>query len=336
MPQLAGRNTTIDLLRSIALLCVVLAHVFPPAVLFQLRNFDVPMMVFLSGVVFSPTQVLPLGWSNYWRYIWKRIKRLVFPTWIFVVGMGILLYCVRAEFPTWQWVWQCFIFKTGWYTWIIRVFLLVALVAPLIAALVERLSLTWLGVIAAIVLLVFEWIHPSKNEDNWSYILLLTIPYLTFFGLGYVIRSISIKWQWMIAAIALVVYGIYAWMYYRTTGSYQTTNIAKYPPLLYYTMYALAAIMLLWLTRRSIARFCERLHLMPLLTYIGSHTLWIYLWHILWLHLVPVTWHWLLQYACLLVLAVTCTWVQTQLLHRLLLHVTNPRTQTNLKVLFEG
>lgn len=46
------RDVTIDLLRFIALTCIIIAHINPSPLLFQLRNFDVPLMVFLSGVSF--------------------------------------------------------------------------------------------------------------------------------------------------------------------------------------------------------------------------------------------------------------------------------------------
>lgn len=47
------RDLSIDLMRAIGLLCVILAHVNPPATLMQIRCFDVPLMLFVSGLVFS-------------------------------------------------------------------------------------------------------------------------------------------------------------------------------------------------------------------------------------------------------------------------------------------
>ena len=58
------RDYQIDILRAIALFCIICAHVSPPSLLIQFRSFDVPMMVFLSGVVFIPS--------------WKRNKGGIF------------------------------------------------------------------------------------------------------------------------------------------------------------------------------------------------------------------------------------------------------------------
>lgn len=46
------RNMTIDVMRVMGLLLIILAHVNPPGILFQFRTFDVPMMIFVSGVSF--------------------------------------------------------------------------------------------------------------------------------------------------------------------------------------------------------------------------------------------------------------------------------------------
>lgn len=47
------RDESLDILRSIAFIGLIIAHVNPPVFLMQLRNFDVPMMVFISGVAFA-------------------------------------------------------------------------------------------------------------------------------------------------------------------------------------------------------------------------------------------------------------------------------------------
>ena len=46
------REDRIDFLRFIGLSMVIFAHVGPPKLLFQLRNFDVPLLVIISGMAF--------------------------------------------------------------------------------------------------------------------------------------------------------------------------------------------------------------------------------------------------------------------------------------------
>lgn len=48
----------IDFLKLVGLFCIILAHVGPPAVVMQLRNFDVPLMVILSGMLAANSQHL--------------------------------------------------------------------------------------------------------------------------------------------------------------------------------------------------------------------------------------------------------------------------------------
>ncbi len=47
------RDEKVDLLRFVGLAMVVMAHVGAPTLLFQFRNFDVPLMVLLSGISFG-------------------------------------------------------------------------------------------------------------------------------------------------------------------------------------------------------------------------------------------------------------------------------------------
>lgn len=47
------RNTYIDFLRFIGLTLIILAHVKAPVWITELRCFDVPLMVFVSGISFK-------------------------------------------------------------------------------------------------------------------------------------------------------------------------------------------------------------------------------------------------------------------------------------------
>ena len=49
-----ARNPYIDFLRGFGLLLLVVAHTYSPEWLFQIRTFDVPLMVFVSGMCYKP------------------------------------------------------------------------------------------------------------------------------------------------------------------------------------------------------------------------------------------------------------------------------------------
>lgn len=129
------RDDTLDMLRGIGLFCIMLAHVGPPAFFFQLRNFDVPLMVLVAGSAFvMSTNHGPK--TGYIEYITKRLIRLVIPTWIFLIVFFLLTLITSFimqkayPFPFFK-IFSSFFPGMGiGYVWIIRVFLLVSLIVP--------------------------------------------------------------------------------------------------------------------------------------------------------------------------------------------------------------
>ncbi|HFS2505823.1 TPA: acyltransferase family protein, partial [Escherichia coli] len=74
------RSFRLDLMRLLGLLLIIFAHIGPPNALFQIRTFDVPMMIFVSGVAYYISSPSFFSWKIY--YI-KRVSRLLFPVWCF-------------------------------------------------------------------------------------------------------------------------------------------------------------------------------------------------------------------------------------------------------------
>lgn len=85
-----SRNQSIDLLRFVGLSLIILAHVQPPELLFQLRVFDVPLMLFVSGLAFSGRKP---DFSA--RFFAKRAERLVIPVYIFLTVYFIGVFIAR-------------------------------------------------------------------------------------------------------------------------------------------------------------------------------------------------------------------------------------------------
>ncbi len=80
------RREDIDILKSIGLICIILAHVNPPKYIFQLRNFDVVLMILVSAYLgLCSTKKM-----NYFEYVYKRAIRLIIPTWIFLIVFFII------------------------------------------------------------------------------------------------------------------------------------------------------------------------------------------------------------------------------------------------------
>lgn len=88
------RDKTIDIMRVIGIMLIILAHVSPPEFLFQLRTFDVPMMIFISGMSYyvaskKDVKIVP--------YVKSRFRRLVVPAWIFITLFYITIYVFNPE-----------------------------------------------------------------------------------------------------------------------------------------------------------------------------------------------------------------------------------------------
>ena len=128
------RDLGIDLLRAVGLLCIILAHVNPPELLWQLRSFDVVMMVCISAISFTEYSKP----QPYFQYIKGRIKRLLFPTWQYIILMGVVFYVIslitgtKTIFPIKTILIGLVTFHGIGYLWVIRVFLYNAFLNPLI------------------------------------------------------------------------------------------------------------------------------------------------------------------------------------------------------------
>lgn len=128
------RDLSLDLLRAAGLLCIILAHVNPPNFLFQLRSFDVIMMVCISTVSYTEYSKP----KPYLQYLKGRIKRLLFPAWEYILLLGAVFYAIAlmtetsTPYPLKTLAIGVFSLSSVGYLWIIRVFLYNAFINPFI------------------------------------------------------------------------------------------------------------------------------------------------------------------------------------------------------------
>ena len=126
------RDLSIDALRFIGLALIILVHVNPPIWIAQFRAFDVPLMIFVSGLAIAEKQT-----TSYMKYLWNRSKRLLLPVWLFLLIYLSAFYCLQPLFLpepylNGEMVLRSFLLldKSIGYVWIIRVFLLIMLLPP--------------------------------------------------------------------------------------------------------------------------------------------------------------------------------------------------------------
>lgn len=155
------RDDSIDILRFIGLSMIILVHCNAPKWLGQIRCFDVPLMFFVSGLACSGKSI-----DNYTSYILKRAKRLLVPTWsfltVFFLFLSGVLYFFHKGLPSIEYIVESFMMTGGvGYVWIMRLFLLVAMVTPILI----RINSTIKSNLVLITLLLCMW----GGGDYYSY-----------------------------------------------------------------------------------------------------------------------------------------------------------------------
>lgn len=287
-----NRDYAIDALRVIALFCIVLAHVSPNQILFDLRNFDVVCMVVIMGMSYNMSSQKTEK-KGYFSYILKRVKRLLIPTWLFLAVFFIVFNFLSKfnnnivfDFKTYK---TSFLLIDGiGYVWIIKVYLLIALISPGI----KYISQSVKNNISYTLFLVlwyfsYQFFLLKTNEYQSCFKIINTITdgnfyvdvwlYLLGFGfiaaLGYKYKEFS---KWTRYGIILVSFLCYIGFIIK--NGYISTQQYKYPPQTYYISYGLLVTLILYelLSIKKISKLLNN----KLIAWISKNSLWIYLWHI--------------------------------------------------------
>ena len=312
------RKIYIDYLKVIGLLLVIMAHVSPPLIINQLRSFDVPLLVLISGYL-AATSYKEGDIKN---YLYKRFKRLVFPAWIFIC-IFLPVRIISYNRPTIGEVLREITFQRDsdmlGFLWVIWVYLVCACLVPLLKKIpLKRISI----LIMVLILFLYELLSKTDLVNNrFLYNTFFTIvPYglISFIGLN--IEKIN-KILYLIIA-CLLLYIIYALYLYLLNGYYIQTDYYKYAAQIYYLSFALSISLILYclFNKKNITQ-------KKLITFISSSSLWIYLWHILSLYAVKkfITNDelWYIQYILILILAIIITYVQNYIVDAIMSHGKN-------------
>jgi len=322
-----NRDIRLDLLKALGVFCIILAHCNPPQLIFQLRNFDVPLMVIISGTLFYHSFTRkPLSYGTYLK---KRVLRLVPPVWIFLTFFFVSAYGIYhfagQHFPfTVRQVVGSFLLLNGiGYVWIIKVFILVAAVSPAIYQLRKRLpnNTHFLGILAGIYLLyelslltltkyliAIPWLSVVINDY-----LMYAIVYGCLAGLGMALHTLNKRERLMIAILCLGIFVAFSFNSFITLGHFIPTQEFKYPPRLYYLSYALGISTFLYNFVDKLLILFKQKTVVDSIVFVSANSMWIYLWHILALHywakMFPNA-YFLLTFLVVTVTAVALTWIQ--------------------------
>ena len=287
---MTSRDNTIDVLRTIGLLSIILAHVSPPLFINSLRTFDVPLMVIVSAFAYSGSRANSLPYSDYLK---KRINRLIVPVWIFLILYFIFFYMVDLltgnHTVTLLKILCSFLLLNNdsiGYVWIIRIFIIVATLSPLlkiIARKVETNAFYLLIVLAVMSGYSFVVSIPANSLfDTHSRLvftvfyeyLLYSIPYSLIFLIGLIIKQ-KTSFELFFTSILLLC-GFLITIYFLNI-SFNEINSFKNPPQHIWLVYGVAGSILLY---SIVSKISLNKNVNKLIVFISSSSMWIYLWHI--------------------------------------------------------
>lgn len=299
---MAKRDTSIDLMRFVGFSLIVLAHIglsraSGASTIFQLRSFDVPLMVFTSGLAFSGKNI-----GSYWSFIWKRALRLVVPVYIFVAAYILLNPLLSGwglvEDYSQRRILGTFALRLNpsiGYVWIIRVFLIVMLVTPLLMKLEKNIRSSGMFYLTAASMLAVQavlvlWLKPMSKSledipalgvfvNDW---LMYVFGYSAVFMTGLRFRKEKLLQKIVIFVILLAALAAMAFFMQEDHGTWLRFQQYKYPPQMYFLLWGMLISSLLWLTSRLWTPLLDN----TLFCFIGRNTIWIYLWHIPFVNLV--------------------------------------------------
>lgn len=286
------RDMKIDILRAIAMVCIIVAHSNPNSLIVQLRNFDVVLMIFLLGISFT---ISSSGKKlDYVDYLKKRFRRLILPTWVFITIFLALFYIIAiARHDTYYFsirvMLGSYTLQDGiGYVWIMRVFFIIALISPFILKFSEKTKSNAKYLIALLLgCLVYAGLMEIGGhlkggiEKIYENFVLDGFGYGLVAALGIRFNTLTNKEQLFVGAFALLVFvsfGVY--------HNFMPTQEFKYPPALYYFSYGIFASILLYklLEIAALRAFFSN----GLVSFLSKHSVWLYFWHIIFVYIIKL------------------------------------------------
>lgn len=271
----------IDFLRFIGLSLVILAHTDAPDLVLQLRSFDVPLMVFVSGLSYGGLNLN----SSLKNFYLSRTLRILIPVYLFLTLYFLIFHFIRGHSYPESYIINSYLLLENnsiGFVWIFRVFLMIMLVTPILKKIAYGISLIQLFTFLLGILLLQEIVVSAANLFRslpfLTSLWIETVPYITGYSICFLfgchVRQVIPKTEIIMLISVFLILLLALIISYLSTYSIIRINVFKYPPRHIYILYGISISSLLW--------YCRHLHikLPQSCIFIGRNTLWIYLWHI--------------------------------------------------------
>lgn len=270
-----NRDTYVDLLRSLGLMLLIGVHVSAPDWYVKVRSFDVPLMIMVSAMCYKPQS------GGYFCYATKRFRRIYAPVALFLTLFFLGAYLFDIESIGLNEVLGSYLLL-DWpsigYVWVMRVFLTMALIIPLLHRLLSGLSyfayLMAISTTIAVQQLLVPIVDaiPNRFISFAVYeILLFTVGYSALAAVGLRIArltQVQLITLASIAAIAIIAYVV-------VFGTFNPQDY-KYPPHSLYIAYGIFVPAVLMLAKPWLVPIARH----SIIEYLSRNSMWIYLWHI--------------------------------------------------------
>lgn len=329
-PVKQKRIIYLDILKVIGLFCIILAHVSPPGIIFQLRNFDVVLLVLISAFLGLVTYK-----KGFLKYIIKRFNRLIVPTWVFVFIFAIIsLPLGYFDFNLQNFVETITLTDYGiGYLWVIRIYFIVALLIPLHVFLQTKIKKeNRLVLVSLLAFIIYEALCYIGLFDNYfsQYFFAYIPPCFLLISLSKYLFSKNNKSRIIIATISLIIFITIGYYLYQRTGHLQPTQTLKYPFRAYYLSYGVFCSAILIMIFKNI-KYHKNI-LFKAIEFISQHSLWFYLWHILAIYLLKdFDTVWYFKLLLIIIIASCITYIQSLIINKI-------KTKQNSRIIkiFEG
>lgn len=283
------RDFTIDLLRSVSILLMIVMHIAPSYLQYPMFNWIwswgqwvVPAFI-LCSIVVDSSNIRTL--QDYLQYLWKRGSRLLIPYYLWLASYLTLMALLGHKRITLDIILKNVMFTGGAdFNWMILLFIYVALALPFLRKIVEESE----KISMAVLLLSFTisaFYLGDRSYWSGAYRLWMLVPW---YGITLGIL-LFLKWwkqnRWgHITTFFIVNLGIFTYWYLYFSHFDITTHTYyhKYPPDVFYVSFSLWSVILAYIIVHVFAKHIKKLPLVAhFLTFVSTRSYTIFFIHIL-------------------------------------------------------
>ncbi|MEI6327487.1 MAG: acyltransferase family protein [Candidatus Roizmanbacteria bacterium] len=261
------RNHSIDILRGLSILIIIFIHIAPyylkmpwVAWIWNWAQFVVAVILLCSVAVTR----MPSGqfeWSSYLKYIAKRLKRLLIPYYIFFAVYTGITYAFQPSKVTWWYFFQNNTLTGGIdFQWLVLLFILLAIIAPLTDRLYQRHRRSFFGLIIASLCLscLYQFNRPwwNINYRLWMIGSWLSVALIARWAIDLYARR---KWV-PLSGIVIGSFSVWLAILWTLTSSHLQigTFYHKYPPDIFHVSYSIWTMVAVYICINQLARFSEK------------------------------------------------------------------------------